>query len=318
MWFLAVAAGGQPLGVTRGGPGLADLVEVREERQDGLSFPGKIDQRLRAAQRRPGLFEEALDQGDGLLDLDLAVRLLLRPARPGHKQQVGVGADGLLVAGRCLHAFDRRALHALGQRDLDGLDGGGPGRTLPCRCDAAFQGQDPRALGARHPGLHALAVVPARNGGCPALGAQFGDVRVGTAAEAVGHARKHAVPPRRGRRHYQGRGARAGQGFGRRRVGGVARLAEGRAGHAQEAGCPAAGDRLRGGCGVRPDQTDAERRAEGGGKLADGFQRLKGRAGQGAVGFRMGEEKNGIHGSDGCWFSGEVFGQTNWKGHGLS
>src|ERR1035441_3828682 len=43
--LFAVAAGGQALGMPRRGPGLADLVKVRHEWQDGFAFAARVHQR---------------------------------------------------------------------------------------------------------------------------------------------------------------------------------------------------------------------------------------------------------------------------------
>ncbi len=48
--FFAVAASGEAFGMSWCGAGLADLVQMRQEREDSLAFAALVDQRFAAAE----------------------------------------------------------------------------------------------------------------------------------------------------------------------------------------------------------------------------------------------------------------------------
>ena len=173
-----------------------------------------------------------------------SVGLLLGPARAGHKQQFGIGTDGLFVGLGGAHAGDRGA--RFGHGDRHGFHAGGSGGPAP-RGDAAGIEQDhPGPLAARKHGFHALAVEPAGEGRRSILHGQAGGVGIHAATQAVGHAGERARPSRSRGGHHDRGARRAAKRFRCGGVGGVARFGERLAGNRQESRGAAAG-RLAGG-----------------------------------------------------------------------
>ena len=103
--LFTVAAGGETFTVAGGGPGLADLVEVGQEGEDGLAFAGLVDEGLRRTEGGLGGADEAEDQIGGFIGVDGAVGLFLGPSGAGDEEEAGVGADGLFAGFRGDIAF---------------------------------------------------------------------------------------------------------------------------------------------------------------------------------------------------------------------
>ena len=126
--------------------GLADLVQVRQERQHRLAFPALVHQRFAAAERRAAELEEIANQFLRLRHVRLAVGLFLRPAGAGDKQQLRIGPDGLCVGRRLADADDRRALAGVGKLDGDIFHCGRAGAALARRLAAGINENEPRSL----------------------------------------------------------------------------------------------------------------------------------------------------------------------------
>lgn len=118
----------------------------------------------------------------------------------GDEEQFRIGADRLFVGGRSLDAGDGGALMRGRQGNGHEFDAGLTGGTGKRGAATGLQGDDPRALRAAEHGLHALAIVPTRDGGLAVCGADAGGVRVDAAAEALCGAGEHAVHARGGGR----------------------------------------------------------------------------------------------------------------------
>ena len=108
--LFAVTAGGEALGMARRGAGLADLIEMRQKWKNGVPLAALVDQRFAAAERCAGGAQEAEDQVCRFGDVDLAVGLFFGPAGAGYEEQLGVGADGLLILRGGADAGDGGAL----------------------------------------------------------------------------------------------------------------------------------------------------------------------------------------------------------------
>ena len=85
MRLLTVTAGAQAFRVTRCRAGLADLVQMRQKRQHGLTLAALIHERFAAAERRARLFQETKNQFFRLRQMRLSVGLFFRPARAGNE-----------------------------------------------------------------------------------------------------------------------------------------------------------------------------------------------------------------------------------------
>ena len=94
VWFFAMAAGCEPFRMPWGRAGLADLIEVGEERQNRDAFAALIDERFRTAQRCPGAAQKFTNQLARLRSMNLPVGLLLGPARAGNEQELCIGPYG--------------------------------------------------------------------------------------------------------------------------------------------------------------------------------------------------------------------------------
>ena len=296
MGLLAVTTRGQALGVTRRGSGLADLVEVGEEGQHGLALAAHVHQGLAAAKRGLGLAEKTEDELAGLGHMGDAVGLLLGPAGPGHEQQPGVRADGLLVGGRRNDGLDRSASHGLRHWHRDRRHRSRARSTGIGGKTAAGHGQAPRP---GRPGQfrhQALAVVAAHGHGLAILGGEARDMGVDAATQS-------GRDPGQGPGHTGGIGGnkdggsgRLGQGFQGRRVGGIARNRKGFVRHSVIRGRSATGHGRSRASHIRPEQADGQRGAATGGQFLGRGQSFQGSLGQGAVRFGMGEKKNCFHG----------------------
>jgi hypothetical protein len=82
---------------------------VGHELEDLLPLARLVDERLGGAEGGAGGPEEAEDELLRLLGVRLAVGLLLGPAGAGDEEELRVGLDGLLAAGRGAGAVVREA-----------------------------------------------------------------------------------------------------------------------------------------------------------------------------------------------------------------
>ena len=227
----------------------------------------------------------------------LAVGLLLGPAGAGDEEQFRIRADRLLVGGRSLDAGDGGALMRGGQGNGHEFDAGLAGGTGKRGAATGLEGDDPRALRAAEHGLHALAVVPTRDGGLAVCGGDAGGVRVDATAEALRGAGEHAVHARGGGREDDRGGGGLAERLDREHVAGVARLRKVGAGDAEQARGPGGGDLVGGGLHLGADEADDERRAgERGGERLGRAERFESGFAERTVGFGVGENENGFHG----------------------
>ena len=276
------------------GTGLADLVEVRHELEHRLAFAAEVHERLGGAERGLRLAEETEDELLGLGGVGLAVGLLLRPAGAGDEEQLGVGADGLLVGGRGAEAGD---LGADGRESHEhALDGGRAGGAGVGGRATGFQQHNPRAGGAGEGAFHALAVVPAADRWLALGRRDGGGMGVDPAAEALRDAGQRAVGAGAGGGEDDRGGGRLGDGLGCGGIGRVAGLRELGAGDPEEACGAAGGDGVGRGLDVGTDQAhDDPGVGDGGRELLGGGEGFERGRGERAVGFGEGEEEDGFH-----------------------
>src|ERR1035438_7807051 len=242
--LLAVATGGQSLGMPGGGAGLADLIHVGHETQNGLSLAGQVHERLRAPERGLGAAQKIENKFLGFPAVRVAVGLRLRPSGAGHEQQFRVGADRLQVGGRGANADD--GCPRGGRRgNVDWLDRGGPREPGPWLGAARIEQDEPRTDPAADDGLEALAIIPAGHRGGAVRSGDCGCMRVDPAPETVRGAGEGPVPAGGGGSNDEGRprgAADGGCGFNVRAVAGLGKRS---AGNAEKTSGSAACDPVR-------------------------------------------------------------------------
>ena len=162
------------------------------------------------------------------------------------------------ISRRRVEAGNGCALRGIRQRDRDNFHRGRARTALARGLAARINQNEPWPLRALQRGFHALAIIPAIDGHFIAADADAGHMRVGASAEALRDAGQHAVPPRSCRGDNQrGLGCLANR-FRRRRIGGVAGLAEVLADHAKIFRGGAGSDGVRRRLNAFADQTHDE------------------------------------------------------------